>query len=40
MFALLTGFAPTIDRYSTVADPGSLVSLIARANDSPSNESV
>jgi tetratricopeptide (TPR) repeat protein len=39
-FATLAWFAPTLDRYSSVADPNSLVSLIARANDSPADESL
>jgi tetratricopeptide (TPR) repeat protein len=39
-FALLTWFAPTLDRYSTVADPNSLVSLIARANESAADETL
>lgn len=39
-FALLAWFAPALDRYSTVADPNSLVSLIARANDSAADESL
>ncbi|MDH4036020.1 MAG: tetratricopeptide repeat protein [Candidatus Krumholzibacteria bacterium] len=39
-FAALAWFAPVMDRYSTVADPNSLVSLIARANDSPADEAL
>jgi Tfp pilus assembly protein PilF len=39
-FALLAWSAPVLDRYSSVADPNSLVSLIARANDSPADESL
>ncbi|HKW13343.1 MAG TPA: tetratricopeptide repeat protein [Candidatus Krumholzibacteria bacterium] len=34
MFALLAWFAPWIDRYSPIADPLSLTSLIAQANES------
>ena len=34
MFALLAWFAPWIDRYSPIADPASLTSLIAQANES------
>ncbi len=33
-FAVLAWFAPFIDRYSPIADPASLTSLIARANES------
>ncbi|HEX5133090.1 MAG TPA: tetratricopeptide repeat protein, partial [Candidatus Krumholzibacteria bacterium] len=40
MFALLAWFTPTLDHYTTVADPNSLVSLIERANDSPADESL
>ena len=40
VFALLAWFAPTLDRYSTAADPNSLVSLVARANDSAADESL
>ena len=39
-FALFAWFAPALDRYSTVADPNSLVSLVARANDSSADESL
>lgn len=39
-FALLSWFAPTMDKYSTVADPNALVSLVARANESPADESL
>jgi len=34
LLAALLWFAPAIDRYSPVADPGSLTSLIAQANES------
>jgi tetratricopeptide (TPR) repeat protein len=34
MFATLAWFAPWIDRYSPIADPASLTSLIAQANES------
>ncbi len=37
VFAALMWFAPWLDRFSTVADPTSLVSLIARANESAAN---
>ena len=37
LFAALMWFAPWLDRFSTVADPTSLVSLIARANESPAD---
>jgi Tfp pilus assembly protein PilF/TM2 domain-containing membrane protein YozV len=36
-FAVLAWFAPWIDRYSPIADPGSLTSLIAQANESPAD---
>jgi Tfp pilus assembly protein PilF len=36
-FAALMWFTPWLDRFSTVADPTSLVSLIARANESPAD---
>ncbi len=39
-FALLVWFTPALDRYSVVADPNSLVSLIARANESASDETL
>jgi tetratricopeptide (TPR) repeat protein len=37
LFAACAGLAPTIDRFSVVADPASLTSLIARANESRAN---
>jgi tetratricopeptide (TPR) repeat protein len=37
LFAALMWFTPWLDRFGTVADPTSLVSLIARANESPAN---
>ncbi|MGH7947602.1 MAG: tetratricopeptide repeat protein, partial [Candidatus Binataceae bacterium] len=40
LFAAFTGFAPAIDRFSVVADPASLTSLIARANESAADESL
>lgn len=40
VFAAFTGFAPMIDRYSVVADPQSLTSLIARANESAGDEAL
>jgi tetratricopeptide (TPR) repeat protein len=40
VFALMVWFAPALDRYSTAVDPNSLTSLIARANDSPADESL
>ena len=40
MFAAFAGFTPLIDRYSVVADPESLTSLIARANESAGDEAL
>jgi tetratricopeptide (TPR) repeat protein len=40
MFAAFAGLAPIIDRYSVVADPESLTSLIARANESAGDEAL
>jgi tetratricopeptide (TPR) repeat protein len=39
-FAALAWCAPILDRYSTVADPNSLVSMIAEANYSPADENL
>jgi tetratricopeptide (TPR) repeat protein len=38
LFATFTGLSPLIDRLSVVADPNSLTSLIARANESSAND--
>lgn len=40
LFAAFAGLAPLIDRYSVVADPQSLTSLIARANESAGDETL
>jgi tetratricopeptide (TPR) repeat protein len=37
-FAAFAGLAPMIDRFSVIADPASLTSLIARANESPADD--
>ncbi len=40
LFAAFTGLSPLIDRISVVADPTSLTSLVARANESPADEAL
>ncbi|MCI0452405.1 MAG: tetratricopeptide repeat protein, partial [Candidatus Latescibacteria bacterium] len=40
VFAAFTGLSPLVDRLSVVADPHSLTSLIARANESPANDAL
>lgn len=39
-FAAFAGLSPRIDRFSVIADPASLTSLIARANESPADDAL